>query len=513
MDSEKKGVFLKALDKIEKAGNALPNPATLFIILAFIIIIVSDITARMSVVVTFETFSAAENAMIAQTIRAISLLSPDGIRFMVTSFVTNFTGFFPVGVVFTIMIGVAIADRSGFLGALLRRLARFTPSRAITPTVVFLGIMSNMASSTGYVVLVPLGAILFISFKRHPIAGLTAAFAGVSGGWAANLFIATNDPIFASISTAAAHIIDTGYQVTPVGNWYFMAVSTVLITILGTLVTDKIVEPRLGKPEVIEPVAVEDILENEKRGLKWAGIATVVYIGIILILLIPEGSILRHPVTGGILTSPFMSGMIFFMMLLFLISGLAYGIGAKVIKSDNDVVEMMTQTIQSIAGFLVLMFFAAQFVAYFNYSNMGLILSIKGAEFLSGIGFVGLPLLVSFILLTALINLVFAVDTAKWALMAPIFVPMFMQLGFSPELTQLAYRIGDSATNIIAPLMPFFPMMLAFVQKYNKKAGIGTVFSLMLPYSIVFLVGWIILFVAWYLIGLPLGPGAGLTFP
>lgn len=513
MEATEKVFFLRALDKIEKAGNALPNPATLFIILSFIIIVISDISARLALSVTFETFNAAENAITVQNVNAISLLSHDGIRFIVTSFVSNFTGFFPMGVVFTIMIGVAIADRTGFLAAILRRLAKITSSKALTPMVVFLGVMSNIASSTGYVVLVPLGAILFISFKRHPVAGLAAAFAGVSGGWAANLFIATNDPVFASITTMAARIINTGYEVTPVGNWYFLVVSTFLITILGTLVTDKIIEPRLGKYEALESVVVDDISKDEKRGLKWAGIATLVYIGIILLLLVPEGAVLRHPVTGGILASPFMSGLIFFMMLLFLISGLAYGIGAKVIKSDNDVIEMMTQTIQSIAGFLVLIFFAAQFVAYFNYSNLGLILAIRGAEFLSGIGFVGLPLMVAFIFLTALIDLVFAVDTAKWAMMAPIFVPMFMQLGFSPELTQLAYRIGDSTSNMIAPLMPFFPMMLAFVQRYNKKAGIGTVFSLMLPYSVIFLLGWIVLFVAWYLIGLPLGPGAGLTYP
>lgn len=509
---KKKSIFLKMLDGIERVGNAFPNPVTLFIILTFIIIIISEITARAGLTVTFETFNAAESRMVEQTVKAISLLSAAGIRFIVTSFVSNFTTFFPMGTVFTIMIGVALADKSGFLGAILRRLARITPKRMLSPVVVLLGVVSNVAGSTGYVVLVPLGAILFISFKRHPVAGLAAAFAGVSGGWGANLFISTNDPIIASISTAAAHILDTGYTVLPIANWYFMAVSAIVITVLGALLTDKVIEPRLGEYSYEGDVKVDDITADEKRGLKWAGIALLVYVSVVMILLLPENAVLRNPQTGGILVSPFMSGMIFFMTMLFLISGLAYGIGAKTIKSDRDVVDMMTQTIQSIAGFLVMIFFSAQFIAYFNFSNLAMILSVGGAGLLANIGFVGLPLLVSFIILTTIINLVFAVDTAKWALMAPIFVPMFMMLGISPELTQLAYRIGDSSTNMIAPLMPFFPMFLAFVQRYMKNAGIGTILSLMLPYTVVILVSWILLFIVWYLLGIPLGPGSTFVY-
>ena len=381
--------------------------------------------------------------------------------------------------------------------------------------VVFLGIMSNIASSTGYVVLVPLGAILFMAFGRHPIAGLAAAFAGVSGGWSANLLIGTNDPMFAGMSTQAANMLDPNYTVSPVCNWFFMVASTFVITAVGTLITDKLVEPRLGKyvPEGAIDTATNDLTAAERRGLKFAGIAALVYLAVIAIAVLPPNGLLRNPETGAILSSPFMSGIIFFMMLLFLIPGIAFGVGAGTIKSDKDVVDLMTKGIAGISGFMVLIFFAAQFTNFFTYSNLGTILSVSGANFLKNIGFVDLPLIIVFILITALLNLLVAVDSAKWAIMAPIFVPMFMRLGLSPELTQVAYRIGDSCTNIIAPTMPFFVLTVAFFQKYDKKAGIGTVVSTMLPYSIAFLLGWIVLFIIWYVLGLPLGPGSPMFYP
>ena len=431
---------------------------------------------------------------------------------MVTTVVSNFTGFFALGTVFTIMIGVGVADGTGFLSALLRKVAASTPKGLVTSVVVFLGIMSNIASSTGYVVLVPLGAILFMAFGRHPIAGLAAAFAGVSGGWSANLLIATNDPMFAGMSTQAAQTLDPNYTVLPVANWFFMIASTFLITAIGTLVTDKLVEPRLTPyvPDASEQV--QDIAENEKRGMRFAGITALVYVLFIASLVAPTNGLLRNPETHSFLSSPFMSGIIFFMMLLFLLPGLAYGIGAGSIKNDKDMIALMNKTISGLSSFMVLIFFAAQFTACFNYSNLGTIISVSGADFLKSVGFTGLPLIIGFIVLTAFINIFIAVDSAKWAIMAPIFVPMFMRLGLSPELTQCAYRIGDSATNIIAPLMPFFVLTVAFFQKYDKKAGIGSVISTMLPYSICFLLGWLVMFSVWYLLGLPLGPGSPMFY-
>ncbi|NLY66057.1 MAG: AbgT family transporter [Tissierellia bacterium] len=506
------GIIISTLNKIEYIGNKLPDPATLFLILSLITIIASYFLAKAGVSVTYEGYNAETGKIEEITVEAVNLLSPDGIRYMVTNVVNNFTSFFPLGTVFTIILGVGVAEGTGFMEALMRKIVAVTPKKAVTAVVVFLGIMSNIASSTGYVVLVPLGAIVFMAFKRHPIAGLAAAFAGVSGGWSANLLIGSNDPLFAGISTQAAQMIDPSYEVLPVSNWYFMFVSTFLLTIVGTFVTEKIVEPRLKAFDFTSMETVEDITVDEKRGMRFAGIAALIYVILILALILPENGLLRNPETGSILNSPFMGGIIIIMMLLFLIPGLFYGIGARVIKSDKDVIALMNKSISGLASFLVLIFFAAQFTAHFNKSNLGTIISVSGANFLESVGFVGLPIVISFILLTAFINIFIAVDSAKWAIMAPIFVPMFMRLGLSPELTQVAYRIGDSCTNIIAPLMPFFVLTVAFFQRYDKDAGIGSVISTMLPYSIFFLIGWIGLFIIWYLLGLPLGPGAPLFY-
>ncbi|MCL2579740.1 MAG: AbgT family transporter [Oscillospiraceae bacterium] len=506
------GVFLRFLDKIEVAGNRLPNPASLFVLFSLVVMSASALAARAGVQVSFYALNPETGGLVEQWVAAVSLLDADGLRFMITSFVSNFTGFLPVGTVFTVMLGISVADRSGLLGCILRKVAAVTPRALLSPVVVFLGILSSVASVFGFVVLMPLSALLFISCKRHPLAGLAASFAGVSGGWAANLFIAPNDVIFAGISTQAANLLDPDYLVLPVSNWYFMMASTVLVTALGAWVTDRIVEPRLGKYDGEQSGEIEAITPIERRGLRWAAIAMVVYIAVILLALLPEGSVLRNPQTGGVLVSPFMSGIIFFVTAGFLIPGLAYGIGAKTIKSDNDVVAMMVESIKGMVDFLVLIFFAAQFVAHFNYSNLGVILSIGGADLLTAIGFVGLPLLIAFILVTAFIDLFFSLDIAKWAVMAPVFVPMFMLLGLSPEMTQLAHRIGDSTTNMISPLMPFFPMMIAYVRKYNKQAGIGTVISVMTPYQIFFLSGWILLFAVWFLLGIPPGPGAPIFY-
>lgn len=431
---------------------------------------------------------------------------------MYTSVINNFTSFIALGTVFTIIMGVGVADGSGFMAAVLKKIVAVTPRKAVTATVIFLGIMSNVASSTGYVMLVPLGAILFMSFGRHPIAGLAATFAGVSGGWSANLLIGTNDPVFAGMSTEAARMINPNYTVLPTGNWYFMVASTFLITFVGTLVTEKIIEPRLGEYIPEEKIAVDDISLDEKRGMKFALISLVVFFIIVGMLVVPENALLRNPATGELLRSPFMSGIVFLMSMFFMIPGVFYGIGARTIKSDKDIINLMVKSINNLSGFMVLIFFAAQFVVFFNYSNLGIILSVKGANFLQETGFVGVPLIFAFIVMTAIINIFIAVDSAKWAIMAPIFVPMFMRIGFSPELTQAAYRVGDSCTNVIAPLMPFFPLVVAFAQKYDKKSGMGTMISLMLPYSIAFLIGWIILLIIWFVFNIPLGIGGGIHY-
>lgn len=508
----KENLIGKALNKVERVGNAMPHPVTLFILFSIAVIVISGIFSKLGITATYETINRSTNEISTVETSVVNLMSADGFRYIYTSVIGNFTSFVALGPVFVIILGVGVAEGTGFMEAILKKLAIVTPKRAVTSMVVFLGIISNVASSTGYVMLVPLGAILFMSFGRHPIAGLAATFAGVSGGWSANLLIGTNDPIFAGMSTEAARMIDSTYTVLPTANWYFMIASTFLVTFIGTVVTEKIVEPRLGKYEAPHKVKVDGISLDEKRGMKFALVGFLVFMVILFALTLPQNGILRNPVTGGLLSSPFMSGIIVTMMMFFLIPGVMYGIGSKSIKNDKDLVELMTKSISNLSGFMVLIFFAAQFVAYFNHSNLGIILSVKGANFLQSTGFVGIPLIFAFIILTAFINIFVAVDSAKWAIMAPIFVPMFMRLGFSPELTQAAYRVGDSSTNVIAPLMPFFPLIVSFAQKYDKKNGIGTLISTMLPYSIAFLIGWTVLLLVWFALGLPLGLGAALYY-
>src|SRR5699024_2160826 len=337
------------------------------------------------------------------------------------------------------------------------------------PLVVLMGVLSNVAASVGYVVLVPLGAILFLGFKRHPLAGLSAAFAGVSGGYSANLVLGTNDPLLGGISTEAARILDVNYTVNPTDNWFFMFVSTFLIVIIGTFITDKVIEPKLGKYEQENAIEqIERISDIEKKGLFWANLSILFTVIVIGLFVIPENGVLRGD-EGSIMSSPFMTGIIFIMMLIFLIPGIVYGIITKTIKNDKDIANLMTYSLESMAGFIVLIFFAAQFVAFFNYTNLGTILAVKGAELLQSFHVTGVPLVIALIFITAMINIFIAADSAKWAIMAPVFIPMFMQLGISPEITQVAYRIGDSATNIISPLMPFFPLIVAFAQKYGKQ--------------------------------------------
>lgn len=496
------------LNWVEAAGNKLPDPSFLFIYLSLIVIVISAIMAYFNVSVTYQGFNTETGTIETITSSVNNLLSVEGFHFLVTNFISNFTNFFPLGPVFTIILGVSVMEGTGMLSVLLKRIVSKTPPALISGMVVFLGAMSNIASSTGYVVLLPLGAIIFLASRRHPIAGLAAAYAGVSGGWTANLLLGSNDPVYAGISTEAANIINPNYVVHPTGNWYFMVASLFLVTLIGTYITDKIVEPNLPKYNFKGSDKIEPISDNEKRGLVYAGITTSVYLIALALMTIPESGILRNPETGELLNSPFMDGIIVFVMFLFFLPGLAYGIGEGSIKRTHDVADLMSDGIAGISNFLVLIFWAAQFTAIFNYSNLGTIISVNGANLLTNIGLTGLPLILLFVVTTGLLNILMPVDVAKWAMMAPIFIPMLLQVNLSPEVTQVAFRIGDSVTNIITPLMPFFPMIVAYFQKYDEDAGIGSVVSTMLPYSIAFLIGWVIMLSLWYVLGLPLGPGA-----
>ena len=500
--------FSKFLDIVEKGGNLLPHPASLFAIFAFLVIIVSGIAASLDV--------AVKHPGTGELITPISLFSIAGLHRILEEMVVNFTSFAPLGTVFVSMLGIGLAESSGFIGAGLKLLVISAPRRLLTLVIVLAGVLSNMASEIGYVLLVPLAAIIFISVGRHPLASLAAAFAGVSGGYSANLLLGTIDPLLARILEEAARLVIDDYRVNPAANYYFMAVSTFFITFAGTWITEKLVEPRLGKFKSSQDIDdaengdLQKLYPEEKRGLKYAAIATVIITLIILAGTIPESGFLRDAETGDLLHSPFLSGIVAFIFLGSVIVSIAYGVGAGTVKNDTDVMNGMAKSISTLGLYTVLVFFAAQFVSYFKWTNLGLIFAVKGAEVLKASGLTEIPLMLSFVLLSAFINLFMGSASAKWAILAPIFIPMFMILGYSPELVQVTYRVGDSVTNIIAPMMSYFALIVAFVQKYDKKAGIGTVIALMLPFTIGFLVVWSVLLVVWILFGWPVGPGAEL---
>ena len=510
MKNEKKKLGI--LGAVEKIGNILPHPTTLFVILCAIIMVVSHITYKLGTSVTYEGIDVATGELKELTVGVVSLLTPEGIRYIFTNAIKNFTSFAPLGTVLVALLGVGVAEGSGLISTLLKKLVLSTPKRFITVIIVFAGVVSNIASDAGYVVLIPLGAVIFKSCGRHPLAGIAAAFAGVSGGFSANLFPGPTDALLAGITTEAARLSDATYEVGITGNWYFIIISTFLITILGTIVTEKIIEPRLGEYKAGEndENEVMEVTAEQKRGLLFAGIAFLITIAAILLLVVPYNGVLRNPETHAILKSPFMDSIVIIISILFLIPGIAYGIGEKTIKDDKQVINLMGKSMSSMGSYIVLVFFASQFVAYFGYTKLGTIIAVKGANFLEATGIKGIPLLLAFILVAAFINLFMGSASAKWAIMAPIFVPMLMGIGYSPELTQIAYRIGDSTTNIISPLMSYFALIVAFAEKYDKDSGIGTLISTMVPYSIVFLIGWSILLIVWFIFKLPLGVGVGI---
>jgi len=501
---EKRSALLRFLDGVEKIGNRFPHPATLFAIFAVTVAVLSWIIARAGV--------TAVHPGTGETINAVNMISGDGLRFMWSKATDNFVYFPPLGIVLVAMIGLGVAEGSGLISAVLRHMVTSAHPRLITAAVIAAGILSHLASSAGYVLLIPLGAMIFAAFRRHPIAGLAAAFLGVSGGFGANFLIGSIDPILAGLTESAARIIEPEMSITPAVNFYFMLASACMIVIVGTFVTEKIVEPRLGKYEG-ESEAFEKVEAHEKKGLAWAGISLLVFLAVLGLLTLPENAILRDPETGSLLRSPFMDGLITSIMIFFIIPGIAYGIAVGSIKSDKDIVKFMTSSMKGLSGYIVLVFFAGQFVYYFKYSNIGVLMAIKGAEFLGSIGFTGVLLLVSFVILSAFINLFMGSASAKWAIMAPVFVPMFMLVGYHPGITQAAFRIGDSVTNIITPMMSYFALIVAFAQKYDEKYGIGTITATMLPYTVIVGLIWTILLAAWMLIGLPVGPDAPIRLP
>lgn len=491
------------LNGVEKVGNALPHPATLFGIFALLVLLSSALFAWMG--------SSAVHPVTGEVFQAVNLLSRDGVHMILTLMVKNFTNFAPLGIVIVAMLGIGLAENSGLIAVLIRSLVIYSPEKYLTFIIVLAGILSNLASSVGYVLLVPLAGTIFIAVGRNPIAGMAAAFAGVSGGYSANLILGTIDPLLAGLSQEAARLVDPEYLVNPTANYYFMVASTFLIAILGTWVTEKIVIPRLGpyNTDNIKKEEISRLSKIEKKGIKRAAVLFLAFIVVLLIGLVPSNGILRGT-DGSFLKSPILKGVVAILFLVAGLMGIVYGSVVGKYKNDSDVMKGMAESMKTLASYIVLVFFAAQFVEYFNWSNLGIILAVNGASFIQSLNLGLIPLMIMFAIFAGSINLVMGSASAKWALLAPIFIPMFMFLGYTPELTQVVYRIGDSVTNIISPMMSFFALIIVYFNKYDEKSGIGTLVATMLPYSVVFFIGWIILLVCWLLLGVPLGPGAGI---
>ncbi|MEM9064502.1 MAG: AbgT family transporter [Planctomycetota bacterium] len=524
-----KGALAGFLSFVEWLGNLLPHPVTLFALFALGVIIISAIAD----VAGLQVDDPRPNAGGA-VFEARSLLSPEGIRWIGENTVRNFSGFAPLGTVLVALLGVGIAEKSGLITAAIRMLVLWAPKPLVTFIVVFAGILSNTASEMGYVLLIPLAMVIYRSLGRHPIAGMAAAFAGVSGGYSANLLIGTVDPLLAGITEEAARLIAPEYEVYATCNWFFMMVSTFLIASIGWAVSLYIVEPRLGtwnpseaEPDLQKPEKLERVTRQEVRGVLWAfGTAALLCFGLMLMAgpsmlafldFIPGFGVLRNPdpsAVGPDAFRPVLRSVVTFIFVVFAIPGFVYGRIVGTMKNDRDAIEAMADAMRTMGLYLVLVFFAAQFVAYFGYTNLGRILAVLGADVLVALNLDNPLVFVPFIFMCCFVNLMLGSASAQWAVTAPIFVPMLMQIGYSPEVIQAAYRIGDSTTNIITPMMSYFGLILAVATRYKRDLGIGTMISTMLPYSIAFLIGWMALFYLWvFVLGLPVGPGSPTLYP
>ncbi|MEM7754069.1 MAG: AbgT family transporter [Planctomycetota bacterium] len=522
------GPLAKFLAFVEWLGNLLPHPVTLFALFAAGVVIISAIATATGLSVEDPRPGNEGEVFVTQ-----SLLSGDGIRWMSQSLVTNFTGFVPLGTVLVALLGVGVAEKSGLLTAAIRLLVLGAPKQLVTLVVVFAGIVSNTASEMGYVVLIPLAMVIFRSLGRHPIAGMAAAFAGVSGGYSANILIGTVDPLLAGITQEAARLIDPAYEVSPVANWFFMIVSTFLIAGVGWAVTALIVEPRLGTwnhDEADEDLRADPPMERvsltEKKGLLWA-LASVVVVSMGIVVLagpkwlvfadwLPGYGVLRNPdptATGPDVFRPLLRSVVTCILVFFVVPGFVYGRVVGTMRTDRDIIDAMADAMKSMGLYIVLVFFAAQFVAFFGYSGLGRILAVLGADLLVTLNLDNPLVFFPFIIMCCFVNLMLGSASAQWAVTAPIFVPMLMKIGYSPEVIQAAYRIGDSTTNIITPMMSYFGLILAVATRYKRDLGIGTMISTMLPYSVFFLIGWVVLFYLWvFVLGLPVGPGSPTTY-
>jgi aminobenzoyl-glutamate transport protein len=541
----KPGLLQRLLDGIERVGNKVPHPAILFLALCIGVIVLSQILAWVGVSATYEVVKPsaqsaevldvagstlpaeilpsqppppADYKVVTETVEIEGLLTVDGIRFLFTSFVSNFMGFTAIGIILIVMIGVGVAERSGLVAALIRKLVAASSPALLTYIIVFLGVISSIASDAGYLVLIPLGAVAFMSVGRHPLAGMAAAFAGVAGGFGVNFLITPTDAVLTEITNESIQLVNPNESIDITANLWFGIGSTILLTVLLGLVTSRVVEKRLGKYDPsVAPHADDSTIQtadagpevqavDEKRGLRLSGLYTLGAIAFIAAITIPSGAPLRNPETGEVIgASPFMDSLIVIIALLFLAAGLGYGRGARTLNSGTEVITAIEKSWSGLAGLLLLFLLIAQFIAYFNYSNMPQVAAVKLGDLIENVNIGTLWLLIIAIIITLIVGIIIPQAIAKWALLAPIFIPLFLRLGVEPEVVLAAYRVGDSPMNIVTPIMAYFPLIVIFAARYDKRSGIGTVIALMLPYFVALSIVWTAFFALWYSLGLPWG--------
>ena len=511
------------LDRIERIGNALPDPTTLFALGALLVAVLSQLAAGLdwsvekSVPATDPATGAPTGGLARVEVRAVSLLSSDGVYWMLQSMVKSFVEFPPLGVVLVGMLGIGLAERTGFIGALLKAVLLAVPARLLAPALVFVGVMSSMGLDAGYVVLPPVAAALYAAVGRSPLVGLAAVFAGVAGGFSANLFLTSLDPLVAGLSTESARLVDADYVVAVTANYWFMVASTLMLTAVGWAVTAWWVEPRFARkpPEAGGPppaaagaaATAHGLAPEERRALARAAAAGLATFALLAAATWIPGAPL-HGIDGRF--PRWVAAIVPLIFLGFLVPGVVYGISTGSLRSDKDAARMFGETMAAMGPYLAMAFFAAQFIAYFSHSKLGEMLALSGGQALAQAALPTAGLIAAFVGVVALANLFIGSLSAKYAFLAPVFVPMFMQVGVSPELTQAAYRVGDSVTNMITPLMPYMPFLIVYVQRYDAKAGSGTIIAMMMPYAIAFTIMWTLMLIAFWMFDIPIGPGVGM---
>ena len=504
--TKKESWSIRFLSSLEQKCNKMWDPITIFFVLCGIVMILSWVLSAMNVTATHPGTGEA--------LSPVNLLSMESLQNFFGNIPANYRNFPPMAMVLVIMLGAGVAEKSGLIATFLNKTISKASPNLVTFIIVFAGINAVAVGDAGYIVLPPLAAAVYMGMGRNPLAGIFTAYASVTAGFAASVFVQMGDVLVTGFTVSAAQLIDPYFYASPAINWYFMIASTFMLGIVGTWVNNKVIEPRLGTYKNTDNLQAEEVVitAQENRALRWAGISLLIVGAIVVGLCIGPNAFFRDPATGSLITmnAPLMRGLVPLVMIIFLVPGLVYGILAKTIRSDRDVATMMGASLAELSGFLVLAFFASQFVAMFADSNMGAILSIAGAEGLQRLGVQGPVLILGLFIISALINLFIGSASAKWAIMAPIFVPMFMLLGFDPALTQIVYRIGDSVTNVLTPMFPYFPILVGFVRKYQKDAGYGTILANMIPFSLAFAAMWLVLLAIWVIFRIPLGPGGGI---